>query len=79
MTQISLKYYTEPSNTVQKPSNYLKPPSIRGKNSKLALTIHNWLKKSLINMGNYTKFSPAGPKISPGWARVQVWRVYMAL
>ena len=53
MTQISLKYYTEPSNTVQKPSNYLKPPSIRGRNSKLALNLHNWFKKSLINLGNY--------------------------
>ena len=52
MTQISLKYYTGPSNTVQKPSNYLKPPSIRGRNSKLALNLHNWLKK--INLGNYT-------------------------
>ena len=54
MTQISLKYYTEPSNTVQKPSNYLKLPSIRGRNSKLALNLHNWFKKSLINLGNYT-------------------------
>ena len=54
MTQISLKYHTEPSNTVQKPSNYLKPPSIRGRNSKLALNLHNWFKNSLINLGNYT-------------------------
>ena len=67
MTQISLKYYTEHSNTVQKPSNYLKLPSIRGRNSKLALNLHNWLKKSLINLGNFTiiqdfkKFPRVGP------------------
>ena len=78
MTQISLKYYTEPSNTLQKPSNYLKPPSIRGRNLKLALNLHNWFKKSLINLGNYTiiqdfeNFSQPGPILSqnfPGPAR----------
>ena len=67
MTQISLKFYTEAS--VQKPSNYLKPLSIRGRNSKLALNLHYWFKQSLIKLGNYTmtqdfeKFSSgrAGP------------------
>ena len=67
MTQISLKYYTEPSNTVQKPSNYLKLPSIRGRNSKLALNLHYWFKKSLINLGNYTMIQDF-KKISSGRA-----------
>ena len=75
MTQISLKYYTEPSNTVQKPSNYLKLPSIRGRNSKLALNLHYWFKKSLINLGNYTmiqdfkKFSSGRADLSSKFSR----------
>ena len=77
MTQISLKYYTEPSNTVQKPSNYLKLPSIRGRNSKLALNLHYWFKKSLINLGNYTmiqdfkKFSSGRADLSSKFSRAE--------
>ena len=67
MTQISFKYYTEPSNTVQKPSNYLKLPSIRWRNSKLALNLHNWFKLSLINLRNY-KMIQDFKKISSGRA-----------
>ena len=67
MTQISLKHVTKLSKTLQKLSNTLKPPSIRGRNSKLALNLHCWFEKSLINMGNYTMiqdfeiFPRAGP------------------
>ena len=47
-------YVTEPSNTLQKPSNYLKPPSIRARNSKLDFNVRNWFKKYLINLRNHT-------------------------
>ena len=75
MTQISLKYYTEPSNTIQKPSNYLKPPSIRVRNSKLALNLHNWFQKisnqprKQYNDTGFWKFFLGSGRAGPIWVQ----------